>query len=63
MEYFLQAGIGTDSVWASGMSRLAQMWSLLQMGDYVSYYLALNYGVDPTPVDALSALKQRLAHS
>jgi len=63
MEYFLQAGIGTDAVWASGMSRLAQMWSLLQMGDYVSYYLALNYGVDPTPVDALSALKQRLAHS
>ena len=45
LHYFhLQAGIGTDSVWASGMSRLAQMWSLLQMGDYVSYYLALNYG-------------------
>jgi glucose/mannose-6-phosphate isomerase len=37
------------------------MWSLLQFGDYVSYYLALLYQVDPTPVDSLTALKQRLS--
>lgn len=61
MRTFLQAGISTDALQASGSSRLAQMWSLLQMGDYVSYYLALNYGVDPTPVEALSRLKNFLA--
>jgi len=37
------------------------MWSLLQIGDYVAYYLALHYGVDPTPVEALTQLKQTLA--
>ena len=58
---FLMAGAGVDSVHASGESRLAQMWSLLQFGDYVSYYLALDYGVDPTPVDALTRLKHSLA--
>jgi len=60
---FLQAGVMTDTVWAKGNSKLAQMWSLLQFGDYVSYYLALLYGVDPTPVDSLTALKQRLSKS
>ena len=58
---FLMAGAGVDAVHARGASRLAQMWSLLQFGDYVSYYLALAYGVDPTPVDALTRLKESLA--
>ena len=61
IQSFLQAGIASEIVWARGKTKLAQMWSLLQFGDYVSYYLALLYGVDPTPVDSLSALKQRLA--
>ncbi|MFZ3069536.1 MAG: bifunctional phosphoglucose/phosphomannose isomerase, partial [Anaerolineaceae bacterium] len=34
---FLQAGIATDAVCAKGSSRLAQMWNLLQFGDYMSY--------------------------
>jgi len=58
---FLMAGAGVDAVQARGQSRLAQMWSLLQFGDYLSYYLALAYGVDPTPVDALTRLKNSLA--
>jgi glucose/mannose-6-phosphate isomerase len=63
MQAFLQAGVATDAVWAKGKTKLAQMWSLLQFGDYVSYYLALLYEVDPTPVDSLTALKQRLSKS
>ena len=58
---FLMAGASVDSVYARGAGRLAQMWSLLQFGDYVAYYLALAYGVDPTPVDALTRLKHSLA--
>lgn len=57
----MMAGMGVDSVWGKGVSRLAQMWSLVQFGDYLSYYLALDYGVDPTPVDALGKLKDYLA--
>ena len=61
MQQFLIAGMAVDSVQAMGNSRLAQMWSLLQFGDYVAYYLALDYGVDPTPIAALNALKRKLA--
>ena len=61
MQQFTIAGMAVDVVKASGEGRLAQMWSLLQFGDYVAYYLALDYGVDPTPIDALNALKRKLA--
>ncbi len=61
MQFFLEAGIAVDSVLAQGEGRLAQLWSLLQFGDYVSYYLALDYDIDPTPVEALSMLKTALS--
>ncbi len=61
MQFFLEAGIAVDSVVAHGDGRLAQLWSLLQFGDYVSYYLALDYGIDPTPVEALNTLKTALS--
>jgi glucose/mannose-6-phosphate isomerase len=54
-------GVRTELVAARGASRLARLFSLVQLGDYVSCYLALLYGVDPTPVDAIQALKADLA--
>jgi len=59
-QFFLQAGVGVDSVKARGEGKLAQMFSLLQFGDYVSYYLALVYGEDPTPIEVLNELKRLL---
>jgi glucose/mannose-6-phosphate isomerase len=59
--FFLQAGVAVDSVRAQGVGKLAQMFSLLQFGDYVSYYLALAYGEDPTPIEILNELKRLLA--
>ena len=41
--------------------RLARLFSLVQLGDYVSCYLALLYGMDPTPVDAIEAFKAGLS--
>jgi len=46
---------------ASGRSAFARLFSLVQLGDYASYYLALLYGVDPTPVAAIQAFKAKLA--
>ena len=43
-------GLGTDFIDARGNTRLAQLWSTLQFGDYMAYYLALAYGVDPSPI-------------
>lgn len=54
-------GVLTELVAARGPSRLARLFSLVQLGDYVSCYLAVLYGVDPTPVDAIQALKAGLA--
>jgi glucose/mannose-6-phosphate isomerase len=46
---------------ASGRHPMAQMMSLITCGDYVSYYLAMLYKQDPTPVDVISYLKGELA--
>jgi glucose/mannose-6-phosphate isomerase len=53
-------GIGTDTYHALGESRLAHLWTALHYGDYVGYYLAMAYAVDPSPVDAIESLKKAL---
>jgi glucose/mannose-6-phosphate isomerase len=53
-------GFNTDLIMAVGESRLAQQWTSLHFGDYTAYYLAMAYGVDPTPVAALDDFKSRL---
>ncbi len=54
-------GVATEHVVSHGASPLARLFSLVQLGDYASCYLALLYGVDPTPVAAIERLKDRLA--
>jgi glucose/mannose-6-phosphate isomerase len=44
-----------------GRSLLARMFSLIYLGDWVSYYLAIEKGVDPTPVKNIDILKKQLA--
>ena len=45
---------------ARGNSRLARMFSLLQLGDLVSVYLAILQRKDPTPVKTISKVKKEL---
>lgn len=45
----------------SGESRLARLFSVIHLGDYVSLYLAILNGVDPSPVDRIEDLKRHLA--
>ncbi len=54
------AGLAVDSVEFNADSRLTEMWDAILFGDYFSYYLALSYGVDPTPIEALDNLKRNL---
>jgi glucose/mannose-6-phosphate isomerase len=44
-----------------GNNRLNEMMSLVLLGDYVSYYLALLNETDPTPVRTIDHLKEELA--
>lgn len=53
-------GLSVHEVWSQGESRLARLFSLVYLGDYVSYYLALLYGIDPTPVEIIEKLKRNL---
>lgn len=53
-------GINTDFIQARGETPLANMWTALHYGDYTAYYLAMAYGLDPTPVPMLAELKERL---
>ena len=46
---------------AEGASSFARLACLVGVTDYASAYLALLQGTDPTPVDAITALKQRIA--
>ena len=55
----------TVSAWrevdAEGDSRLDRMLSLIQLGDWASFWLAMRKGVDPTPVETIQKLKAVLA--
>lgn len=57
---YMLDGLNTDFLDARGRSPLANMWTQIHFGDYMAYYLAMGYGIDPTPVDALVNLKAAL---
>jgi glucose/mannose-6-phosphate isomerase len=48
-------------LYASGDTVLERIFNLIQMGDFVSYYLAILNDIDPTPVEVIENLKQELA--
>jgi len=58
-----KAGISYTVLDAKGQSKLAQVLSLVLFGDYVSYYLALLYGIDPYPIKAVDYLKAELTNT
>jgi glucose/mannose-6-phosphate isomerase len=47
-------------VWSEGTSLLARMFSLVYLGDWMSYYLAVLQGEDPTPVKVIDYLKEEM---
>jgi glucose/mannose-6-phosphate isomerase len=49
------------SVSGEGKTRLERIFNLIYLGDWVSYHLALLNKVDPTPVDAITYLKEKLS--
>jgi glucose/mannose-6-phosphate isomerase len=56
-----KSGVPYTVLDAQGQSKLAQMLSMILIGDYVSYYLALLYGIDPYPIKAVDYLKSEMA--
>jgi glucose/mannose-6-phosphate isomerase len=60
---FMLEAISTDFFRTHGQNLLEDMWTALHMGDYISYYLAIAYRVDPTPVPMLVQLKEHLKNA
>jgi len=56
-----QAGVSHQTVDSEGESPLSQIMSQVLFGDYVSYYLAMLYQIDPSPVETIAYLKEQLA--
>jgi glucose/mannose-6-phosphate isomerase len=44
-----------------GQTRLTRMFSLIQLADWTSFYLAMVSNVDPTPIAKIDLLKSKLA--
>jgi glucose/mannose-6-phosphate isomerase len=61
IEIARDAGVEVQQVEAAGRSALAELFSLIMTGDFVSAYLGLLRGFDPTPVDTIDRLKRALA--
>jgi glucose/mannose-6-phosphate isomerase len=48
-------------VQSQGKSKLARILSLIYLGDFVSLYLSVLNGVDPTPVLSIDVLKKEMS--
>ncbi len=53
-------GIESSLVDTEGSNLLERIISTIYLGDWASYYLALDYGVDPTPVEIVEKFKKML---
>ncbi|MFH1640394.1 MAG: bifunctional phosphoglucose/phosphomannose isomerase [Candidatus Omnitrophota bacterium] len=62
-EILKKEGISIIEIWSRGEGLLSRIFSLIYIGDFVSYYLAILYGIDPTPVDRVTYLKEQLVKS
>ncbi len=60
-QVMLEEGLNTDLLEARGTSRLSQMWTMILFGDYVAFYLALLYEVDPTAIPPIVTLKDAMS--
>jgi len=62
-QVFMLEGLNTDHVDGRGNTPLAHMCTLIHFGDYMAYYLAMWYEVDPTPVQSLVEFKKAMAEA
>ncbi len=53
-------GIEVLEIWSRGKDLLSRILSLMYIGDFISYYLAVLYVINPTPVDRITYLKAAL---
>lgn len=55
-----EKGVKVEIIDLEGETVFEKMFSSVMLGDFTSYYLAITYGQDPTPVDMVEKLKKLL---
>ena len=60
-ELLSKVGIVDQEVVVEGEGRFGQACAAITLGDYVSVYLALLYGADPSATPALTHVKERMS--
>lgn len=55
-----QKGIGVSEYILQEKTKLGQVFEMLVLGSYVSFYLAMLYGIDPTPIPVVDWFKGRM---
>ncbi len=56
----LLEGIPTDIIRAHGATRMEQLWTAVQYGDYFAYYLSMIYGSDPNTIARIHAIQEEM---
>ncbi len=59
-EILQKENVAIEEIWSQGDGLLARIFSLIYVGDFTSFYLAILNGEDPTPVKRIDYLKKRL---
>lgn len=52
--------VGWEEIWTEGKDHLARVFSAIYKADWLSFYLAILQGIDPTPVKMIDLLKKEL---
>ena len=60
MRLLEEKGMAIEVIDIEGDSILEKLFATIALGDWTSYYLALEYGQDPTPVDMVEDFKKML---
>ena len=56
-----EIGVPVFDIQASGETAMVRIFNLIQLGDFLSYYLAVLNKVDPSPVEVIQKLKKMLS--
>ncbi|MAH33042.1 bifunctional phosphoglucose/phosphomannose isomerase [archaeon] len=56
----MEERVDVEEVYTEGEGLLARMFSIVYLGDFVSYYMAIRAHTDPSPVEIIEGMKRKL---
>jgi len=59
-EILKKRGVKVENIYLEGKGFFNKIFSNLLLADWVAYYLAINYGIDPTPVKIVEEFKKKM---